>query len=112
MPLTPHGAHSRPAENYHQDYYSKKNRYQVCSHQGIVWRFLLLLPPSIASSPTHSPRPPPPPVCDTQFYRSVSGRDTFLERTWGTQFVRTEQAAALKSAAALAARRAGKSESG
>ena len=97
--------HSRPAENYHQDYYSKKNRYQARqspAHAIVVCFVLSSLHIDVLADST----PVPP-----QFYRAVSGRDAFLERTWGTQFVRREQAAALKSAAALAACRAGRSVS-
>ena len=40
-----------------------------------------------------------------QVYRAVSGRDAFLEKVWGADFVAKEQAAARKFAEKLAAER-------
>jgi len=40
-----------------------------------------------------------------QVYRAVSGRDAFLEKVWGADFVAKEQAAARKFAEKLGAQR-------
>jgi methionine-S-sulfoxide reductase len=57
-----------PAEQYHQNYYQRKNRYQT--------------------------------------YRFLSGRDAFLARVWGEDFVKHEQEAAKEFAARAAEERA------
>jgi methionine-S-sulfoxide reductase len=74
-----------PAENYHQDYYSKARPWRGVSRSLHRFAADVRLP--------QSNRYPA--------YRFASGRDAYIARVWGEEYVRHEQEAAKVTAAAF-----------